>query len=293
MELRNVFTFVRIVDLGSFTKAAQELGYSQSTVTFQIKKLENELGMPLFDRVGKKIILTQLGEEFLGFAIDLMKTTSKIKSIGSQIGMNKAKLRIGIIESLFIEKLTELLPEYFRLTPSTRIETKTSDSVKLYQMLRSKELDIIYVLDRKMHQKDCIRAFASPVKIVFVASSQHPLTQVKNIHIADIAKQSLILTERDSIYRRELEEILALSDIEFTPFLEVDNASVIIKLIKKGLGISFLPDYIIQKDVRKSKLAILPVEGCDTKLYRQVFYNKNNWVSPQMKLFINLLANQK
>jgi len=292
MELRNVFTFVRIVDLGSFTKAAQELGYSQSTVTFQIKQLESELGIPLFDRIGKKISLTPLGEEFLCFAIDLMKTTSQIKSIGSQIGMNKAKLRVGIIESLFIGRLAELIPEYFRLMPSTQIETKTSDGVKLYQMLRSNELDIIYVLDRKIYQKDCIRAFASPVKIVFVASSQHPITKEKKLSISDILKQPLILTERDSIYRKELEETLALSDIELTPFLEVDNTSIIMKLIKKGLGISFLPEYIVQEDARKNKLAILPVDGCDITLYSQVFYNKNKWVSPQMKLFVNLLSNQ-
>lgn len=290
MELRNVFTFIRVVDLGSFTKAAKELGYSQSTVTFQIKQLESELSIPLFDRIGKKISLTPLGEEFLFLAIDLIKTTSKIKAIGTRLGMHKVKLRIGIIESLFMGKLAELIPLYFNQMPSTQIETKTADSVKLYQMLRSNELDLIFVLDKKIYQKDCIRAFASPVKIVFVASANHPITKEKEINISDILKQPLILTERDSIYRKVLEERLALSDIELTPFLEVDNTSIIMKLIKKGLGISFLPEYIVQEDVKKNKLTILSIEDYVITLYYQVFYNKNKWVSSQMKLFINLMS---
>jgi DNA-binding transcriptional LysR family regulator len=292
MELRNVFTFIRAVDLGSFTKAAQELGYSQSTVTFQIKQLESELGIPLFDRIGRKVTLTPLGEEFMTFAIDLIKTTSKIKAIGTQLGMNKVKLRVGTIESLFMGKLAELIPSYFNLMPSAQIETKTADSVKLYQMLRSNELDIIFVLDRKIHQKECIRAFASPVNIVFVASSKHPITKEKNINFSDIVKQPLVLTERDSIYRRVLEEKLALLDIELTPFLEVDNTSIIMKLIKEGLGISFLPEYIVKEDVKNNKLTILPVQENDITLFCQIFYNKNKWVSPQMKLFINLMSKE-
>lgn len=290
MELRNVFTFIRVVDLGSFTKAALELGYAQSTVTFQIKQLERELGVPLFDRIGKRISLTPLGEEFLSFAIDLIKTTSKIKAIGTDIGINKVKLRVGIIESLFIGRLVDLLPQYFSSNPSAQIETKTAAGVTLYQMLRNNELDIIFVLDRKIHQKECVRAYASPVHIVFVASSNHPITVHKNLSIHDVLQQPLILTERNSIYRKELEEKLALLDVEITPFLEVDSTSIIIKLVKKGLGISFLPEYIVQEDVKNNNLIILPVDEWDITLYSQVFYNKNKWVSPQMNSFVDLLA---
>ena len=81
-------------------------------------------------------------------------------------------------------------------------------------------------------------------------------------------------------------------DIELTPFLEVDNTSIIMKLIKEGLGISFLPEYIVKEDVKNNKLTILPVQENDITLFCQIFYNKNKWVSPQMKLFINLMSKE-
>ena len=112
MELRNVISFLRVVELENFTKAAQELGYAQSTVTFQIQQLERELGAPLLDRVGKTVSLTPLGEQFLGYATQLVQLNEQIQNLGRPASQIRGTLRVGILESLFTWIFARQFPAY-------------------------------------------------------------------------------------------------------------------------------------------------------------------------------------
>lgn len=110
MDIKNVKTFIKVAELGSFTKAAEELLYVQSTVTIQIKQLEKELGFPLFDRVGRKIFLTAAGEEFLSLAYELVNMLSSAERIGGK--SQQTLLRIGVSESLLFSVITDFLPNF-------------------------------------------------------------------------------------------------------------------------------------------------------------------------------------
>ena len=110
MELRNLITFLRAAKLESFTKTAEELNYVQSTVTMQIRQLETELGYPLFDRIGKKVFLSQKGKELLPYAeqiVQAMHNATQIKSPSSEV---KGVLHLGILESLFTSVFSGLIP---------------------------------------------------------------------------------------------------------------------------------------------------------------------------------------
>lgn len=289
MELKNIYTFLRVAELSSFTKAAETLGYSQSTVTIQIKQLENELGVMLFDRIGKTISLTSNGVSFMDYANEFVRLATKVKSLGQPPEKIVGTLRLGVLESIFVWQITDLLPIFYEKFPYINIEIKSATGAVLYKMLRQNDLDIIYLLDNVIYQKDCIRACTSPVDVKFVASPENPLVKQKNISLAEIAKQPLILAERDAIYRRELDNEAAKKNIEIVPMLEVDNLEVVIRLLKKNLGISFLPDYVVNESVNRNELAVLDVKYSNLNLWSQLVYHKNKFLTPQMQAFIELI----
>ncbi len=189
MELRTINTFVRVAELNSFTKAANELGYSQSTVTIQIKQLENELQFPLFDRIGKKVTLTPRGEEFLLYAREFLRLETHTRSLKDGADAVNGTLRLGVIESLFVWRITELLPEYHRLYPGVKIEIKTATGATLYKMLLQNDLDLIYLLDNVIYHKDCVCACTSPVSVKFVTFPENRLCTYEYIPFEEIAME--------------------------------------------------------------------------------------------------------
>lgn len=291
MELRNVTSFLKVAESGSFTKAAEQLGYVQSTVTVQIHQLEKEIGFPLFDRIGKKVSLTPMGHEFIVYANQLVRIAEESKQIGKNPKNYTGQLKIGVLESLFVWLMDDLLVEYNNEFPNVSIETKTASGSDLFGMLKHNQLDLIFLLDKKITEKDCVRSFAWPVKIVFVAHPDHPLAKRKRVAFEDLIKHPLILTEKNGIYRRVLEDYASEKNIEISPYWEIDHTGSIIKFIKKGIGISFLPEYTVHESVENNELVILDVEDCAIQFWSQLFHNKNKWVTPPMEGFINLIQN--
>lgn len=291
MELKNILTFLRTAELKSFSNAAKELGYSQSTVTVHIKQLEEELGFKLFDRIGKKISLTPFGVEFIHYANEFMRLSSEVQSLGRTGTSHVGTLRLGIIESLFVWKSTHILPALNSKFPNVNIEIKSNTGATLYKMLRQNELDIIYVLDDILYQKDCVRAFKCPENCHFVTWPENKLLRKKTIPLSSIIKEPLILAERDAVYRRALDSEAAKHSVEIIPTIEIDNIEVILRLLKKRMGISFLPDYSTKESLEKGELAVLDVDFEGVNIWSQVLYHKNKFVTPYMEMFIELIKN--
>ena len=125
MEIRNIITFVRIAELQNFSKAAEQLGYSQSAVTMQIKQLEAELNTQLFERIGKRIKLTQAGSRLLPYALAVLDAVRQAEDITREPGNLTGKLRIGTAESLLISVLPPIIIEFSRLCPHVELSTHT------------------------------------------------------------------------------------------------------------------------------------------------------------------------
>lgn len=289
MELKNINTFVRVAELNSFTKAANELGYSQSTVTIQIKQLETELNFLLFDRIGKNVSLTPRGKDFLQYANEFLRLEAQALALKGETDAVSGTLRLGVLESLFVWRIADLLPEYHRRHPGVKIEIKSATGAALYKMLRQNDLDVIYLLDNVIYHKDCLRACMSPVSVKFVTYPENPMCARKNIPLAEIAREPMIVAERDAIYRRELDLEAGKNNIELIPILEIDNLEVVIRLLKKKMGISFMPDYVIQEYIKSGELAELSVECNPVELSSQLVYHRNKFITPQMNSFIAMV----
>ena len=292
MEIRNLITFVRIAEVRNFSKTAEQLGYSQSAVTMQIKQLEAELQVQLFERIGKKAKLTQAGQRLLPYALDILSAAGKAESIAREPEQISGKLRIGTCESYVISVLPPVFMEMGERCPGVEISTHTAPVPDLIDMLRQNDIDILYFLDEKLYFPEWIKVMEQPENIYFVSSSSSPLARMKKISISRLVEEPLYLTEKGISYRYAMEQTLAAAGYELHPRLEVGNTDVITRFLLKNKGISFLPEYVVKDDVAEGRLAILDTECPRIVMWSQLAYHRNKYVTPQMKLFLEFMQNR-
>ncbi len=290
MEIRNLTTFVRIAEVQNFSKTAEQLGYSQSAVTMQIKQLEAELHTQLFERIGKQVKLTQAGERLLPYALEILNSVRKAETIVQEPEKISGKLRIGTCESYVISILPPVIMEFSNLCPHVEISTHTALVPDLFHMLRQNDIDILYFLDEKIYFPEWVKVSEQPEKIFFVASSDSPLAERKKITIDRLLQEPLYLTERGISYRYAMEQLLAAKGYELHPFWEVGNTDVITRFLLENKGISFLPEYVVHDYIKNRQLVVLDTECDEIVMWSQLVYHRNKCVTPQKNLFLELMS---
>lgn len=290
MEIRNIATFMRVAELQSFSRAAEQLGYSQSAVTVQIRQLEQELGIPLFERIGKRVRLTEDGNRFIPRALDILNAVDAAKHLTRAPEKPSGRLRIGTAESLLISVLPPILMEFSAQYPQVEISTHTGTIAELFDMVRQNDVDLLFFLDKKTHNPEWIKAAKRLEPIVFAASASHPLAGEQHIPMQRLLREPFLLTEKGISYRYDLEQLLAAQGLELHPILETGNTDVITQMLLQNTGVSFLPEYVIRRYAQAGQAAVLDVDCPPIQMWSQLVYHKNKWITPQMKLFIDLLG---
>lgn len=290
MEIRQVQSFVQAARLGSFSRAAETLGYSQSAITVQIRLLEQELGTRLFDRMGKKVSLTPQGNRFLEHASRILYEMDR-----TMIAMNENQelnnpLHIGTIESLCTAKFPGILSRFHTLYPRVNIQITLDSPEKLIRMMEHNELDLIYILDTPRWNREWIKVMEAAEPIVFVASVNSEFAAKSRLVLQDILEEPFFLTEKNANYRQALDQHLALESRTLDPVLEISDTEFIIKMVERNDGLSFLPYFAVEKYIRSGRLAMLDVTDINISMYRQIFYHRNKYKTREMSEFIRLVA---
>lgn len=293
MDIRNIKTFVRVAELKNFTKAAQEMNYVQSTVTMQIQMLEKELGFPLFDRVGKKISLTDMGGEFLAYAYEILHLFERAEGINKNDTNIKGTLRIGISESLLFTVLVDLLPDFKKKYKNLNISVKTGHTFELLEQIKQNQLDIIYISKSKNSDPDIKCYYTKQERLVFVCALHHPVAKKQQIPLKDLYNYEFVVTEKEGICYSRLRELAAENNCTLLDAVEVDSVAVLIELVKNGMGIAFLPEYAVKKQIEENALALIDVDHPKQIYYSQILCHKNRWLSLFAKGFIDLIENAR
>lgn len=288
MELREIVTFLEVARQNSFSKAARQLGYSQAAVTIQIKQLEQELGVLLFDRIGKQTTLTYQGSVFYDYAAEIVRglAQAKVAVAGSQ--ELTGGLRIGSVESICASVFPELLQEYHRIHPKVHIRIVTDTPENLMEKIYRNEVDFVYLTDKRIYDNKLVKALEEAEEVCFVASSRHPLMKKDNVKLEDVTREPFILTEKDVSYRYILDKYLAAQGKEIVPFLEIGNTDYIIRQLVNNEGISFLPLFTVRAEISQGRLGILHVENLHMNIWRQIIHHKDKWVTREMQEFFRL-----
>lgn len=286
MDIRNIKTFVRVAELKSFTKVAQEFNYVQSTVTMQIKQLEKELGYPLFDRIGKKVSLTYLGERFLSYSYELLDVLGRASELDMDNEDISGILRIGVSESLLFGVISQILPKFKSRYKNLDVRIKTGHTPELLEELKQNGLDMVYSSTNFNTDTDLKCCYLRKENLIFICSPEHKMADKKSVPIGEVMKQEFLVTEREGICYGRLRELAAHNDALFNPTIELDSVYVISDLVSRGVGIAFLPEHAVLKELDSGKLKKIDVDVSPQVYYSQIFIHKGRWVAPFMWGFI-------
>ena len=290
MELKNLTTFVHVAELGSFSRAAERLGYSQPSVSVQIRHLEEELGLRLFDRIGHAVRLTDKGRELLPYAQQVCRLCDQMDLEGHEAGQKPSLIRLATSDSLSGPLIRGHFPRLRQEHPWIRLELTTAGTDGLFRLLDQNEVDLVCTLDSHIYDTNYIIAAEEMIGVHFVVPAAHPLASKQRLSLEDLKGQDFLLTEKGMSYRRLLDEWLARSSMELEPVLELGQADLLLELTEQGQGISFLPDYVTAEAVRRGTVKLLELEDFRPDLWKQLLHHREKWLSPAMQAAIRILT---
>ena len=282
MDIKNLTTFIYVAELRSFTKAADRLGFSQSTVSFQIKQLETELSCQLFERINHTVHLTEKGREVLEYAHQINRMTRELKDSMKEEA-SSGYIRLAMADSLCTSLLSRDFLHFRKLYPNISLKIIAAGTEEMFRLMNHNEADAILTLDNHIYNTEYRILREEKVRTFFVAGAGTRIASASSLSIEELLLQPFILTEKGMSYRRLLEERLAELSLEIQPVLEIGSTELICSLVEQGAGISFLPEYVIKDRVKAGTLVCLPVSGLEIHVWKQLLYHRNKWVSPQME----------
>lgn len=273
-----------MVELNGFTKAAHALQYSQASITSHIQQLEDEIGAPLFDRLGKQIQLTAMGRELYAHVTELLTAYSKIKHLSSDGAELKGELRIGAAETMTVHKLGPVLSRFRKDYPGVTFSLVNKNCHVMREKLHSGELDIAITMEPKIEDPQLVTEVCAEVPLVFVGESGHTLGSIE-----EAEGQCLIFSEKDCSLRRFFERNMAERGIPTANHLEFTSMETMKQCVVSGLGISLMPYPAVESLLRENRMKLIPAAGEQPVFYGQISYHKNKWLSKAHRRFIEMV----
>lgn len=283
MDIRSLNTFIQVTELGSFSRAAEKLGYSQPTVSVQIRQLEETLDVKLFDRIGHSVRLTDKGREILRYAQNICHMCQQMEHAAGQSSAVRGTIRLATAESLCAPLIRRGFSQLREMYPEISMELTTAGTGDLFRLLDQNQVDIVCTLDSHIYNPNYVIACEEKLGVHFVVSAEDPLARTEVLSVENLQRQDFLLTEKNMSYRRLLDEWLERRSVVLQPVLENGNAALLCDLVQQGVGMSFLPDYVTEQAVRQGKLVRLNAEGFVPELWKQLLYRRDKWVSPPMQ----------
>ena len=275
MDLRQLEIIRAIADTGSFTAAGEKLHVSQSAISRQILLLEEELGEPVFHRIGRRIRITAAGESLLQLSHrvfrDLQETVSGISDKRESLS-GTMRLVGGMTVCLYV--FPALLAEVRRVHPHLDLKVTVGSAERSIAMLRS-GLGDLGMITLPVEATDLVSVPVLEEELLLITYPAHPLAKKKSIAPADLDKQDFVLFETGSITRRLVESFFTRERVEPEIIMETENVEIIKAMVRSGLGISIIPSVAAATEVRTGQL-------CSTRIAGHPLVRQTGWLYPKM-----------
>jgi LysR family cyn operon transcriptional activator len=283
MELRQLSYFVKAAETLHFTEAAEAVFITQSTLSQQIKQLENELGMLLFDRVGKHVQLTEAGRVFLQHARRMLAEADKAKqAIADLNNLVAGELRIGItyvFSSLILPALSPFIHRY----PGIKIYIEYGRPEELEKKLQQAQLDFILAFTHKTESEELEMQPLFTSRIVAVVSKRHALAKEKQTTLKQLATVDLALPGKGFISRIQIDELFRKNNIQPTVRLELNDVHSLLTLVKKENWATILNEKAV---IGWDGLVVVPIEGKGLSNRSYVLWQKGVYRKKAAVLFV-------
>lgn len=286
--LRQLEVFEAIARLKSFTRAAEELFLTQPTVSMQIKKLTDQIGLPLFEQIGKKIYLTDAGKELYQTCLDIFEHLSRFEMIASDMkGMKSGKLRLAVVTTAkyFTPRLLGMFCQKY---PSIDVALKVTNRERILERLANNQ-DDLYVLGQVPNEVDAVAEVFLDNPMIVLAARNHPLANTKKISIDRICDESFIMRESGSGTRLTTEHFFLKHNKKLKIRMELGSNEAIKQAVIGGLGIAILSRHTLALDAPLGKLTILNVQGFPINRYWYFAYPSGKQLSIVALAFLEYL----
>ena len=291
MDTNVLKTFIAVCEYSGFSAAAEKLGYTQSTVSSQIRQLEKELNTTLFDRFYHRIELTSDGVTALKYALDILESHEKMIAEIKCPEKVEGTIHLAMSSSVCSRYFRDDFLRFRERFPGVHLIVSESGTENMFDMLQKNEADLVFTLDSHIYNSEYVICAEREEAVHFIAAADHPILARKTLDLEMLCTEEFVLTEQDMSYRKLLDRELAARSMEVSPVLEIGNPLQICEIVKNSRLLSFLPDFISQGYVKSGQLQTLDVADCQVKVWTQLLIHKNKWRSSALSAFISYYRN--
>jgi DNA-binding transcriptional LysR family regulator len=302
MELRQVETFRAVAEELSFSRAAAKLGYVQSSVSAQVSALEQELGVPLFDRLGRRIALTDAGEVMFACSGKLLalakQTREAVVDAGVGSGEVTGSLTVSAPETLLTYRLPKLLAIFHERHPKVRLSVRPSAIGRLVGSARKAveegRVDVAFVLDEPLggraRRADLAVETLIAEEVTVIAPTSHPLNSAPSVLPQDLRGEPVLLPEAPEsgcAYRGQFERQLGSVGVVPPETMEFQSIEAIKQCVAAGMGVSVLPSVAVGAELKAGTLAALLWDE-PFEVLTQRSWHEDRWKSPALRAFLEV-----
>jgi LysR family cyn operon transcriptional activator len=286
MELRQLKYFITSADTLNFTEAARQCFITQSTLSQQIKQLETELGVQLFERIGKRVFLTETGRDFLPYARQTVADADYgVQRIKDMEELRTGRLCIGTTFGLSA-LITDAIAHFSEQYPEVHLEVMFLKQDELIEAVRERKVD--FALTFEMMEKDDLLT-EQPVKtyhLCAIVSDQNPLAQQATVSLRQLADYNICTPARGMNARRMFDSLTNKKGIELQPKLEINEIHTLLHLVRTGRWVAILVDSIIHGE---DGLCAVPLREAALPMPVVWLYPKDMYIRKAMQKFMELI----
>lgn len=292
MQVKNLEIFLTVARLLNFSEAARLLNYSQSTISDQIHNLEEHLGAKLFERIGRKVFLTEQGSTLIPFAEHMVRDAEELKNLFNNNEAVSGSITIGAAESLCAYWLPPLLKEYRLQYPQVQIAIKVGNCIEFPQWLQQNLIDVAFGLNDESEQQQLRQIELFRGETVFIASPDHDLSDRPVLEPQHLAGQTLLLPEGYLGYPMDLKTLLEKEQVQANTIMEFGSLESIKQCVKNGLGVSLLPKIAVAEELKRGELVVLAWSGPSIPIQAEMLFHRHKWVSPALLALEQLIVDR-
>lgn len=286
MTVRHMRIFLAVYRCGGITSAAQQLHMTQPAVTRAIQELENYYGVKLFERMGRRLSVTEVGKRFYSQAVHIVDLFDNMETSlrnWDALGV----LRVGATIMLGNMLLPDLILRFKKDHPGIRVQVMIENGESLCRALLDNELDLA-LIEGGVEEADLTEEVFARDELVLILAPGHPLTEKKEVRLKDLMEYDLLLRERGSASRAYLAGVFEEQGLKPQPLWESASTHALVEAVSKGLGISLLPRMLVQRDIDAGHVCARALTGTALRRENHLAWHRSKFLTPAAEDFLNL-----
>ena len=289
MELKYLVTFKTILQSDSFQEAAQKLNYTQSTITFQMQQLERELHVPLFEKIGRKMAVTQAGRDLVPYVDAVLRSVERLSNYGKEYAALSGTLQVAAAETLLTYQMQPILKRFREQAPGVKLSIRCENCYRIRDEVLRGGVDIGVHYDVGGYGGSMTVQPLAEFPITLVAAPQRQCGSLDFGAAGSRQPTPLITNDKNGIYQRIMDRWLSQRKIVLENVIELGNTETVKSCVAGDLGIALLPRFAVEPQLADGTLQAVESDFSRERITAVCSRHKNKWVTPAMELFMGLM----